>query len=205
MESLIYVPSDRSHKWYKAGQCVWSSEGTSLGKPYLEPIYPTVVELFVDYFGVPKLSFKLAYQQLIEIGQKVSDDMSDIKNLLCSLAELLRVDSNEAKPSFGDEARLCKVFPVLLPDGRLQALSANDTFAILDRQHYADKLKGKIKLLDFSLEEVRRLEPFIQWAGLTNRYLSRLVVEQTIVEDEICNEDKQLTRDLLSKANAFVR
>jgi hypothetical protein len=174
-----------------------------LGKPSLEPLYPDLAELFVDYFGVPKLNFALAYQQLVEVGSTVPT-IAYAKNLLWSLAALLAAD-NESRPSFGDEASLCRVFPVKLPDGSTRLLSAIDNFAIVDRQHYALYLKDKIKVLDFSMDEVRRLKPFIKWTGLTDRYLSRLVAERTVVEDDLCAMDRPLTRNLVGKAGAFVR
>jgi hypothetical protein len=68
-----------------------------------------------------------------------------------------------------------------MPDGSAQPLTALDDFAIIDRQHYADALKNKIKILDFTLEEVRRLRPLIELAGLTDRYLSRSVVDPNSV------------------------
>jgi hypothetical protein len=92
-----------------------------------------------------------------------------------------------------------------MPDGSIQTLSARDDFAIIDGQRYIDALKSKLKILDFTLDEVRHLRPLIQWAGLTDRYLSRSVVEQTIVDDKRCIKDRDLTRDLALKAGAFVR
>lgn len=174
-----------------------------LGKPCLESFYPDLSELFVDYLGVPKLNFTLVYQQLLDIGSN-SPDISSAKNLLWSLSVLLAA-SNESRPAFGDEASLCRAFPVRMPDGTTRLLTALDNFAIIDRQHYAQALKDKIKVLDFTLDEVRRLKPLISWAGLTNRYLSRLVAERTVVEDDLCTMDRPLTRDLVRKAAAFVR
>ena len=92
-----------------------------------------------------------------------------------------------------------------MSNGSVQPLTANQDFAIIDRQNYADVLKNKIKILDFNLDEVRRLRPLIKWAGLTGRYLSRSVVENTVVDDELCIEDENLTYDLARKAGAFAR
>jgi hypothetical protein len=172
-------------------------------KPCLESLYPDLAGLFVDHFGVPKLNFALAYQQLVEVGSTVPT-IAYAKNLLWSLADLLTAD-NESRPSFGDEANLCRVFPVNLQDRGTELLTVLDNFAINDRQHHALYLKDKINVLDFSMDEVRRLKPFFKWAGLTDRYLSRLVAERTIVEDDLCDMEKLLTRDLVRKAGAFVR
>jgi hypothetical protein len=157
----------------------------------------------VDYLGVPKLSFALVYRELVEIGCSIPT-IFYVKNLLWSLKALLPPDIG-ARPTFTDEVATCRIFPVRMPDGSTQPLAALEDFAIIDRQHYADALKNKIKILDFTLDEVRRLRPLIEWAGLTDRYLSRSVVEQTVVDDERCIEDRHLTRDLARKAGAFVR
>lgn len=108
-------------------------------------------------------------------------------------------------PAFADDVAESRVFPVRAPDGTVQLLNAREDFAIIDRQHYAEAFKSSIKVLDFTLDEVRQLRPLIEWARLTDQYLSRKVVEQTVVDDEICIEDRHLTRDLVHKAGAFVR
>lgn len=92
-----------------------------------------------------------------------------------------------------------------MPDSSVQPLTAQQDFAIIDRQNYANVLENKIKILDFTLDEVRRLRPLIEWAGLTDRYFSRSVVENTVVDDELCIEDRYLSWDLARKAGAFVR
>ncbi|KAF2791877.1 hypothetical protein K505DRAFT_326545 [Melanomma pulvis-pyrius CBS 109.77] len=203
-EDLIYVPAvqPQSKRWFKVSECVWSNEGAMLGKPCLEPFYPQLTELFVDFFGVPKLNFALVYRQLLEIGSSIPT-IDYVKNLLWSLKTLLAADIG-TRPAFADEVTSCRVFPVRMPDGSTQPLTALDDFAIIDRQHYADALKNKIKVLDFSLDEVRLLKHLIGWTGLTDRYLSRSVVERTVVEDEKCVVDRHLTRDLIRKSGAFV-
>lgn len=175
-----------------------------LGKPCLELFYPDLTELFVEFFGVSRLNFSLVYRQLVEIGSSDEPSVADVKILLRSLTALLKA-GNESRPAFGDDAKLCRVFPVRIPSGGTKPLTALDTFAIIDREQYAAALKDKIKVLDFSLDEVQRLKPLISWAGLNDRYLSRLVSEQTIVKDELCTIDNTLTSALIHKAGAFVR
>jgi hypothetical protein len=169
----------------------------------LDTLYPDLSGLFVDLLGVPRMKFELAYQQLLDVGD-TAPTMDDAKDLLRSLAALLTTDK-ESRPPFEDKATHCRVFPVILPNGSRSVLTALENFAIIDRQHYALHLRGNITLLDFSMEEVRRLRPFLKWAGLTDRYLSRLVTERTVVDDDFCNEDKPMTGHLVRKAGAFAR
>jgi hypothetical protein len=182
---------------------LWSGEGANLGKACLEPLYPALAGLFVDYLGIPKLSFALVYGELLNIGNS-TPEISYVKNLLRSLNAILPRETGTI-PAFADGLASCRIFPVRMPDGSIQPLTAHQTFAIIDRQKYADALKNKIKILDFALDEARHLKPLIKWAGLTSWYLSRTVVENTVVDDELCMEDRYLTRDLARKAGAFVR
>jgi hypothetical protein len=193
----------KSSRWFKVRDCLWSKEGELLRKPCLESFYPDLSEFFVDFLGVPRLSLTLAYQQLLEVGDS-TPTIPQVKNLLWSLNALLPSESGE-KPVFGDAASSCRIFPVRMPDGNLKPLSARDEFVIADRQHFADAFRDMAKVLDFSLEEVRRLKPLIDWTGIAGRYLSLEVVERTVVEDTQCVLDKQLTRDLSYKAGAFAR
>lgn len=202
-EDLIYAPVHQPRQWFSTVDCVWSSEGKMLGKPCLESFYPDLEELFVDYFEIPRLNFALVYQQLIGIGDSTLR-APDAKILLESLAALLKAEKHP-RPEFGEEAKSSRVFPVRTPGGGTEQLSALDEFAIVDREHYAAALKERIKFLDFSLDEVQRLKPLLRWAGLDDRYLSRLVSEQTVVDDGPCSIDSGLTYTLTKKAGAFVR
>lgn len=174
------------------------------GPPCLEQLYPDLAGLFVNYLAVPKTSIRPAYEQLLEFTSIATGfDYADYaKSLLWSLNELLIADS-ESPPSFKDAVH-SRVFPVILPNGDHQMLTALDSFAINDREHYALHLRGRIKLLDFSMEDIRKLRPFIKWAGLSGRYLSQLVTEKTEFEG-IYDPEKSLKRDLVRKASAFVR
>jgi len=157
----------------------------------------------VDNLGVPKLSFALIYQELIQIDSS-NATIDGVKSLLWSLKAVLPLESGE-RPAFADKIASSPIFPVKMPDGHTKLLSALDDFGIIDRQHYAEALGSKIKLLDFTLDEVRQLKPLIEWAGLTDRYLSRSVLEQTVVDDELCIENTHLIRNLTRKAGVFVR
>lgn len=84
-------------------------------------------------------------------------------------------------------------------------MSARDEFAIVDRQQYANAFAGKVKILNFTMEEVHRLRLLIEWAGLKGRYFSNLVVERTHFEKQQRTEDRYLTRTFASKAHAFTR
>ena len=207
---FIYVPPDSNGaddegggggSWFKVSECIWSANGTVLGKTCLEPHYPNLAPFLVDFLGVRKLDLNLVMQDLLAIGDGEAG-VEYVKTLLWALNTLLQGDDAGAA-AFTDEARGARVFPVKMPDGSVKTLNALDEFAINDRQSFADALKGKIKFLDFTLAEVSRLQPLIQWAGFKNRLLSHSVLESTVVGDEVCTTDRYMTLDLSRKARAF--
>jgi hypothetical protein len=145
----------------------------------------------------------MVYSELVGL-RNTTPTISYAKNLLWSLNALLPSETG-TRPTFTGEVASCRIFPVRVLDGNAGILSSLEDFAIIDRQHYADAFRNKIKVLDFTLDEVRHLRPLVEWAGLEDRFLSRLVVEKTVVDDELCIENRSLTRDLIRRAKAFVR
>jgi hypothetical protein len=79
--------------------------------------------------------------------------------------------------------RKAKIFPVSYPcksgqSYRPDELCSLDTeFAIGDRESLETTLRLDVKMLDFNLTEVRRLQPFFKWLMMEGRYLSRCVTE----------------------------
>ena len=77
-----------------------------------------------------------------------------------------------------------KVFPVSHPFKTGQPFKPNELcsvdteFAIGDRERLNSVLGSDIKMLDFNLIEVRRLQPLFRWLSIEDRYLSRCVTEK---------------------------
>lgn len=67
-------------------------------------------------------------------------------------------------------------------------------FTVIDRTKLADIFTGHVGLLDFSLEEVRQLEPFLQALDLGKKYLSRVCTEESA-----CSDDGDLDEILTDK------
>jgi hypothetical protein len=188
-------------KWYKVSECVWSSEGASQDEISLESLYPDLSPLFVSFLDLPRMSASLTYQRLLDVGNSVQP-ISDIKKLLWSLLDSLTANQGSSSV-FADRIRVCRVFPVKGPSGEVQPMSVLGDFCINDRPVYAAALKDKVNFLDFSVEEVHRLKPVIEWLRLTERYLSKSVTEKTSVDESQRVEDRALTEDIASKAAAF--
>jgi hypothetical protein len=119
---------------------------------------------------------------------------------------------NSFSPSSKDLERLqiVPVFPVRKAgsEGLVAAVCLrvwNGKFSIIDRQPLAELFQGKIDFLDFTLAEVRRLQPFLSSFDLQHRYLSRAVCETTFLQDEIGVLSREQTRRIRSRAHALAR
>ncbi|PNP81519.1 hypothetical protein FNYG_05194 [Fusarium nygamai] len=198
---LIYRPWEEARKWYKTPECVFYNECPSGDEIALEHHYPDMSPLFVSFLEVPKLSPSLLYQNLQNVGN-TTQPIPDLKKLLWSLLDTLAADTGSSSVD-ADKIRDCRVFPVKLPSGEVQPMNALGDFCINDRPLYAAALKENANFLDFSVEEVHRLRPVIEWLGLTKRYLSNVVTEKTSVDESQGTEDKVLARDIASKSAAL--
>ncbi|KAF5639265.1 hypothetical protein F52700_4117 [Fusarium sp. NRRL 52700] len=201
--SLIYVPHQANRKWYKLSECIWSSEGASQDEISLESLYADLSTLFVSFLDVPKISASLVYQHILNIGNTIQP-IPEIKKLIWSLLDSLNTNRGPSSV-YADKIKACRVFPVMGLSGEVQPASALGSFYINDRPIYAAVMKGKANILDFSVEEVHRLKPVIEWLDLTDRYLSKsgTVTEKTSVDESQGVEDKVLTQDIASRADAL--
>ena len=148
--------------------------------------------------------FALVCQHVTEIVDEIQD-ISLVKDCLWTLEARLPPARDETRYPFTEDLKSRRIFPVKVPGGSTQLMSARDEFAINDRQQYANAFDGTAKILDLTMKEVHHLRLLIKWAGLTERYLSNLVVERTHFEKQQRTEDGCLTRTFASKAHAFTR
>ena len=99
----------------------------------------------------------------------------------------------------------------IFPVRRLDVVSAETTlqncgsnFTIIDRTKLADIFRAHVGFLDFSLEEVRQLDPFLQALTLSKKYLSHVCTEETA-----CNDggvlDVALTENFKDRAYYLLR
>jgi hypothetical protein len=162
--------------------------------------YDELRDFFVDTLGVKTLTLRMVYDELCNVSPQRSVD--EIKNIIWSLNALLQTESDRLDP---EPLRKAHIFPVRHPDGSVILLSADTEFAIVDRDHLAARFRDRIKLLDYTLEEVRRLKPFLQWANLEQRYLSASVKEITSFQGGPTRPISMPNRNLNRKAHALLR
>jgi hypothetical protein len=138
-----------------------------------------------------------------ELSRSVSSKLTvdDVKSLIWQI--------NSMSPSRKALQKLqaLRIFPVKRASRSSDSVilrDVNQKFSINDRQPWADAYKGKIDFLDFKLEEVRRLQPFLSSFDLESRYISRAVAETTSFHGT-GEHSKRKTRLTRSRAHALAR
>ncbi|KAH6999499.1 hypothetical protein EDB80DRAFT_724771 [Ilyonectria destructans] len=176
-ESLIYVKG----RWLKVSECLWSSETRIQGKTPLVDEYENLQEFFIDFLGVDTLNLQIVYDELLHLGRSPSPSVDQVKQQIQSFNGLLSDVSSypKVKP---EPLRRAKIFPVHFPGGEVKLFTGETNFAIVDRVTLGVYFAGQVKTLDFDLNEVHEIVPFIQWLGLEERYLSRSVKEISTVD-----------------------
>ncbi|KAF4439394.1 hypothetical protein FACUT_4149 [Fusarium acutatum] len=170
---VILVKRDALSIWLSASECFWSEAETTQLNSSLKGCYPDLKAFFLEKLGI-NVS---AYDKLLDSSTSLRDTQ---RNLLSLMDE-----TNGMVPEFPAQPILkAKVFPVSHPfrigqpfkPGEL--CSVDTEFAIGDRERLKSLLRFDIKMLDFNLIEVRRLQPLFKWLSIEDRYLSRCVKEK---------------------------
>ncbi|KAL4958989.1 uncharacterized protein BDV14DRAFT_22393 [Aspergillus stella-maris] len=201
-ETLICdEPAGDKPRWYKSSECLWSSPTEIKGMLTLDDKYEELPEFFIELLGVRTLSLQMVHDKLVEQG-KGQASVEEVKETVWLLNSYFQHETNLPSPQQVLEA---KVFPVRYPTGGTQLCSDAANFAIPDRKHLSDLFSGKAKFLDFSTNEIARLEPFITWAGQEKRYLSNVVKEISTVRGESHRSSNSPGLNIARKAHGLLR
>jgi hypothetical protein len=165
----------------------------------LNKLYPNLPDFFVKVLGVKKMTAKMVYDKLM--GPELS--VEETKQTLETFNSLLLVSKdNEFDPIPILKKR---VFPVRFPKGGVSLLTGYDGFALLDRKSLGDDFEDQAKFLDFSIDEIRTLQPLIKWASLEERYVSKAVKEISSVDADSTRPISSSHREIKLKAHALLR
>ncbi|TLD20697.1 hypothetical protein PspLS_08606, partial [Pyricularia sp. CBS 133598] len=187
--------------WYKTSECLWSSPTTVQDKATLKDYYGSLEDFFTRILGVQMLTVDMVYNELKQTTAQ--ERVERVKELIKSFSAQLQMDQ---EPQGDPDSLLDEVafLPVRYPDGQVALESAETEFAIIDRQRLGELFQDKIKLLDYTFEEVHNLDPFLKWARLDHRYLSRQV-KTTTSAPHAKRPVAEPNRNLEFKAHALVR
>lgn len=198
---LIYVASNDGSPWRKPSGCVWSAAARLRDKVSLTDEYEKLRGLFVDFLGVRPLTLSMAIDELKEAGGRQPVSIEEVKASLQTVNSLLPSEPGMQRPEFSE----LRVFPVRYPRRTVESVSTQTEFFIADRESLQLQFEGHVKFLDFSLEEVNELRPFLEWAQLGDRYISRCVRESTSVQASDARPIFVHGREIRHKAHAFLR
>lgn len=167
---------------------MWASDvAAALDMPCLEPTYRDLSSLFMEVLQISSLGFSQILQQLATIRRSKADlSVNQAKLLLESINDLMPAlpgESNTAEHRISQssmevlriELRDVRVFPVRMRDGPVRLLTANDNFAISDEYTCEEMVRGKMDILDFDVDTVRRLDPLLRATGLAEKYMSQSI------------------------------
>ncbi|KAI1011281.1 hypothetical protein LB504_002188 [Fusarium proliferatum] len=197
---LIYCETRHGESgWYKTSDCLWSSETIIRGKAILDECWEAYENFFVGKLGVKLLTLQMVYD---ELRQSSGNNTEETKVAVLSLNGLLQTETTRLDP---EPIRQAKIFPVRYPTGTVVLSSVSVDFAIGDRDKLKTMFRDKIALLDFEMEDVRRLRPLIEWLKLQDRYLSNSVEESTFILGDSERPISTPNRDLKRKAYHIAR
>ena len=128
--------------------------------------------------------------------------ISELKSTVWSLNTLLQTEQNLLDPGPLLEE---KVFPVKNADGTRRLASATTDFAIGDREYLIAQFADKIKILDYTVEEVWQIKAFLPVGKFDSPFLSNAVQRSATVSGGMRPSIAIPKRDLKRKAYALLR
>ncbi|GFF32149.1 conserved hypothetical protein [Aspergillus udagawae] len=200
-DQLIYYESDDEKRWYRPSECLWSTVTDIKGMIALNDAYEDLFGFFTELIGVQTLTLQMVHDKLVGQGSgKLSAE--EVKQTIWLLNSYMQDENNLPDPR---QVLTAKVFPVRYPTGGVELCSSAVDFAIADRKHLLDSFSNKAKFLDFNVNEIARLEPFLQWTGLHRRYLSSLIKEISTVRGDSHKSLTSSDRNIARKAYGLLR
>ena len=167
----------------------------------LNDLYEDLSDFFIELLGVRTLTLEMVHDKLVEQGGGQSS-VSDVKETIWLLNSYLQGEEELPSPR---RLIASKVFPVRYPNGTVELCSSVVDFAITDRKHLSDWFSGKAKFLDFNVNEIPRLEPFLRWVGLEARYLSSSIKEISALCGDSHRSLALTDRSIARKAHGLLR
>lgn len=164
-------------RWYKQAECVWCTDLKSPipGYANLSGGYQGLEDFFVGFLGVKKIT--ASYENLLHC-EPTSVSIDTVKEMLLSLSTVIAEKGRTLDPA---PMLLKKILPVRGKDGKVRFCTSDEEFYIIDRP-YLDVFRNTAPILDFSVFEMARLIPFLEWATLEHHYLSWNVDESSFLQ-----------------------
>ncbi|UZP32367.1 hypothetical protein NXS19_000183 [Fusarium pseudograminearum] len=175
-QAVIFIQDDDNSTWFSVKECFWSEAETTPMECSLKRCYPGFKNFFLEKLGVRTSS----YDKLVNF---TSTDVEEAKECLLSFMD----ESNTLYEYEPEPMAKVKIFPVQYPTSeaqprrRIELCSLDTEFCIGDRDYLVKSLQSQVKMLSFSITEIRMLQPLFSWLSMEDRYLSECV-EETITD-----------------------
>ncbi|KAF3059432.1 hypothetical protein GL218_05145 [Daldinia childiae] len=144
---------------------------------------------------------EIIYNELLELDPEKAT-AEHVKELLWNFNSYIELEHFNTSPEKFLERR---VLPVREVGGNTTLRSAETGFGIIDRKRLGDIFYDKVKIFDFTVNEIVKLKPLIKWAGLEDRYLSRLVQETSVLDSGLKIPISDPVQDIKKKAYGLLR
>lgn len=185
--------------WYPLSSCIWADDQVRIPRktPIRSP-YANLKDFFCRVLGVQKPNLRMHVQALQELARsRPPPSAPEMKRTMMHISSM--------DPTTEDVAGLQRsnIFPVILTNGQKTFTNTTADFAIVDRSEYGSAFAGRIRILDYSIEEVRACRPLLLALGLKRSHLSELVEEKTTVQGGVINSE--LSQSFRLKAYALFR
>ncbi|KAL3421238.1 ino80 chromatin remodeling complex protein [Phlyctema vagabunda] len=183
-EGLIYIPT--TSIWVPPSKCLWDSPVPIDGKSIIHESYPTELKsFFLERLQISPASLSTLVEELITIAAQ-HPSVQRIKQLIWA------INGMKPRPDDLDILSTCNFLPVRVSQPgvaqRIEFRTCKNDFAIVDRIKLAGIFEGKVDFLDFTLEEILHLEPFLGSLDLGESFV-----------------DNRLTADFNGKAYDLLR
>lgn len=201
--------------WKPPSSCLWSSKAQITDRHTVSEQYgqgehkKKLKAFFVDCLKVAEPTLDMLAEELqLEArslaGLELSDEDVSVRKIKVIIQAINSMSLNNYGP-VRENLRSSAIFLVRLKDGSLKLDSATGEFSIRDREIYWRAFNKRVPMLEFTLEEVHELGPFLRWMDLESRYLSNRVTERSEFSGTQDECSKKLTEDLRIRATAIFR
>ncbi|KAL4806048.1 hypothetical protein BDV18DRAFT_160118 [Aspergillus unguis] len=197
--NLVFLNGEQ--EWVAPTSCVWTDAEKVGVKHGVGAEYSGLEEFFCDILSIPAPNAANYIEQLRALVSCHPADL-DLVKVKESIGQI------NALAPMADEIQALRglsFLPVRMPGDDVQLLSVADTFFIADRVEYLSSFRGRVPILDYSLEECRRLHLLLELLGLEDRNMSAAVQEQTFVDQPSREGSLRPTREFRRKAGAIYR
>ncbi len=190
------MPSQK--QWCSPSSCLWTNNTPISGKFAIASLYSGLQEFFVDRLGIQRPNVGMFIEELLRLANGAQ--ASPIRQV----RELIKeISSQKPTREALNPLRASNILPIKGTDRQVSLQPAASRFAIVDRLLYGDLFRGEVPVLDFGLEAIHELRPFLLALDLEDRYMSQIIKEVSMTNASTL--DPVLSRSMREKAYAIFR